>query len=96
MNRGISMNCYIVLYELNSLGNECEKLHNALRKYVRWGRLTENAWVVVTDKTHLQIIDELRIFIKPGERLLVIKNGKQAAWLNAMASSEWLSETLSM
>lgn len=86
--------CYIVMYDLCQPGRNYEGLYTALKSYIRWGRITESTWAVVSESSATEIRDHLLNFVDSNDRLMVIKSGKEAAWLNALASSEWLKTNL--
>jgi predicted transcriptional regulator len=69
-------------------------LYSALKKYSRWGKITESAWAIVTSHTYVEIRNNLKQYIDSDDRLMVIKSGKSAAWTKAIASDQWLKENL--
>lgn len=88
------MHCFIVMYDLITPGQDYQRLHNAIKTYPRWGRITESTWAVVTDQDASQIRDYLLDYMDNNDRIMVIQSGQTAAWKNAKARNEWLQENL--
>ncbi len=88
------VNCFIISYDLCSPNRNYSQLYSAIKSYGTWGRLTESTWAIVTDATVVQIRNFLVRFIDNDDRLIIIKSGKEAAWLRAMATNEWLQQNL--
>lgn len=86
--------CYIIMYDLRTPGRDYNILYNAIKSYVYWGKITESSWAIVSELDAFTIRDHLRKCIDLNDRLMVIKSGQHAAWVNAMASNEWLKQNL--
>jgi hypothetical protein len=69
----------MVSHELRS-SKQKDKLYAALEAigagYRDW---LESTWLVMTERTALQIRDELKQYLRPHDRLLVIRHGAVAA-----------------
>lgn len=89
-------NCFIISYDLRAPFRDYETLYSAIRSYGIWGRLTESTWAIVTDSTSEQVRNHLLQYIDTDDRLVVIKGGKEAAWVRAMANNEWLQKYLAL
>jgi len=87
------MKCYIITYDLRKHRNY-DALHNAIKAYGTWGKITESTWAIVTYQNSTQIRDYLLNFVDKDDRLFVIKSGGDAAWLNAIAEYNWLQQNL--
>lgn len=85
------MNCYIITYDLRNGGNYTS-LHEAIKKYGTWAKVTESTWAIVTRQTSEEIRNNLLSFMDGNDRLFVIKSGGEAAWKNAMCKNEWLQK----
>lgn len=85
---------YIIIYDLRAPGRNYENLYKAIRDYGTWGKISESAWAIVSLQNSVAIRDNLMKFIDSNDRLMVIKSGQDAAWVNAMASKDWLQENL--
>ena len=74
---------YMIAYDLHPpKGEHYEKLFDALEAIGSgyWDCL-DSTWLVVTEKTAIEIRDELKHYLKDGDRLLVVRCGEGAAWL---------------
>ncbi|HRI47704.1 MAG TPA: hypothetical protein PK559_11415 [Ignavibacteriaceae bacterium] len=87
------MKCYIITFELASIGNYVQ-LYNAIKTYRIWARLTRSTWAIVTDQSVKHVRDHLGTYIYPNDRIFVVKSGGAAAWRNIRASSQWLKKHL--
>lgn len=86
--------CYIVLYDLCKPNKDYTSLYSALKTYSYWGKITESAWAIVTTQTYVEIRDNLKQYIDPDDRLIVIASGRSAAWTKTIASDQWLKDNL--
>ncbi len=87
------MPSYLITYDLRGgESSDYEKLTDAIKSYSTWARITKSSWVVVTDSDQKEIRDHLEDFMKPDDRLFVLKSGGAAAWINVRASSDWLKK----
>lgn len=87
------MKCYIISYDLVGFRNY-EAIHNAIKSYGSWAKVTESTWVIMTYQSSTQIRDYLIKFMHYNDKILVMKGGGEAAWNNAMADNNWLMENL--
>jgi hypothetical protein len=89
------MSAYVVCYDLRAPGRNYQALHDRLRQYPQWAKVTESNWIVVTTWSAVQIRDDLMSHIDPNDRIFVIKSGVEAAWLNSICENDWLRTNLS-
>ena len=87
------MNCYIITYDLRFGGNYAS-LHEAIRSYGTWAKVTESTLAVVSAKSAAAIRDHLLQFMDNNDRLFVVKSGGEAAWIRTICKNEWLKEHL--
>ncbi len=87
------MNCYIITYDLRYGGNYTS-LHNAIKQYGTWAKITESTWAVVTRNSAEKVRDNLLTFMDNNDRLFVIKSGGEAAWMSVLCNNEWLQKHL--
>jgi hypothetical protein len=91
------MPVYMIGYDLHQpVEQTYDKLYSALETIGSgyWDCL-ESTWLVVTDKTPVQISDELKQYLKDGDRLLVMRYGEGAAWHGFEDNCQtWLEDTL--
>ncbi len=88
------MACYIVSYDLIAPGKNYEQLYAALKSYLKWAKINESVWAVVTEKNAVEIRAHLTQYLDENDRLFVIKSGVEAAWRNSRCKNEWLKENL--
>lgn len=88
------MKCYIITYDLRSPGRNYDGLYEGIKSYGTWGKLTQSTWAIVTTETAVQVRDYLSKYIDSNDRIFVVKSGKEAAWKNVRAGSEWLKKHL--
>lgn len=84
---------YIITYDLVN-NTDYEPLYNAIKSYGTWGKITESTWVIVTNRPASMIRDHLLQFLKPTDRILVVKTAHVAAWHDTLASNEWVKANL--
>lgn len=84
---------YVITYDLVN-NSDYEALYNAIKSYGAWGRITESTWVIVTSRNSAMIRDHLMQFLKPSDRILVVKTAHAAAWHNTLASNEWVKANI--
>lgn len=90
------MSCFIISYDLRVPYRDYKLLYNAIQSYGIWGRLTESTWAIVADSTAEQVRNFLMQYIDGNDRLVVVKGGKEAAWVRAIANNEWLQQNLAL
>lgn len=82
------------MYDLRGDDRNYNKLHDAIKSYGVWAKITESSWAIVTDSSASEIRDNIGSFLNSNDRLFVIKSGHNAAWRNVIASNEWLKKHL--
>jgi len=91
------MAIYIIAYDLHrSPGAEYDALFAALETIGTgyWDCL-ESTWLVVSEKSAVQIRELLKPFLRDGDHLLVVRCGEEAAWLGFKDDCEtWLEDYL--
>jgi hypothetical protein len=66
-----------------------------IKSYGTWAQLSEHAWAVVAMGQNASTIrDQLKPMVGTGGRLFIIKSGYESAWLNIIATREWLVKYL--
>lgn len=86
--------CFIIMYDLRSPGQDYVQLHQAIKSFGIWGKITESSWAIVSNLTAEAIRNFLLGYIDRNDRIMVIQSGKVAAWHNVMASPDWLKQNL--
>jgi hypothetical protein len=91
------MAIYAIAYDLNpSKDDNYDDLFAALEAMGSgyWDCL-QSTWLVITEKTAAQIRDELKAYLRDGDRILVMRYGKEAAWLGFEDQCQtWLEDKL--
>lgn len=91
------MAIYMIGYDLHpSEGENYDKLFVALEAIGTgyWDCL-KSTWLIITEKTAAQITEEINKYIKPDDRILVMRYGEGAAWLGFKYECEtWLEDNL--
>ena len=86
--------CYIIMYDLCTPGRNYQQLYDAIKSYGIWGKITESTWAIVTTQTSEMVRDFLSNYLDKNDRLMVVLSGKNAAWRNALANTDWLKQNL--
>jgi hypothetical protein len=91
------MAIYMIAYDLHDPeGDNYDKLFTALEAMGSgyWDCL-DSTWLVITDKTAIQIRDELKPCLRDSDRLLIMRYGEDAAWLGFEDDCQtWLEDKL--
>ena len=92
----MSMNCYIVTYDLEAgSSKDYDTLSDAFKSFGKWARITESTWAVVSNESAEKLRDRLtELMDEDGDRLFVVRSGIEAAWINTKCSNEWLKKNL--
>lgn len=85
------MDTYIVIFETQTKEPQFREYLRGMRV---WGRITENVYAIKSDKTAVQVRDDLSSLKATGDRIMVVKSGYIAAWDNARIDAEWLKKNL--
>lgn len=88
------MAAYLISYDLLKQGQNYTGLYDAIKSYGGWAHVNQSVWIVVTDKTAVEIRDHLKAKVDSNDRLFVIRSGTEGAWQNAICSNEWLKNNL--
>jgi hypothetical protein len=91
------MAIYMIGYDLHPSKDESyDELFAALETIGTgyWDCL-ESTWLIMTEKTAVQIRDEIAQHIKPDDRILIMRYGEGAAWLGFQQECQtWLEDNL--
>ena len=91
------MAVYMIGYDLHpSAGKNYDELFAVLEAIgVGYWDCLDSTWLVMTEKTPIQIRDELKQYLEDGDRLLVMRYGEGAAWLGFKDDCDtWLDDNL--
>lgn len=87
------MPAYLVCCDLNSDYDQDEFI-KCVNSIGETRQILSSVWVVLSEKTAIQIRDELGNLMESSERLLVVKSGSVGAWKNILGENKWLAENL--
>lgn len=82
------MNNIIVEYDLCNPDSDYEELISAIKSFDISEQITKSTWFVKTNNTYKDVIEFLKPYINPGDRLFVAKLSGPAAWINILGSSK--------
>ena len=91
------MAIYMITYDLHPpKGENYERLFTALEAVgIGYWDCLDSTWLVITEKTAIEIRDELKQYLTDGDRLLVVRCGQGAAWLGFKDDCHtWLEDKL--
>lgn len=91
------MQTMLVGYDLKKPGKDYSKLIDQLKSYKTWWHCLDSTWMIRTSLTHVALRDELRTFIDPNDKLLVIDvTGDAAAWTTTFSEecAKWIKDNL--
>jgi len=89
------MAVYIVGYDLNKPSQNYEGLIAAIKEYGTWWHHLDSTWIIETDRTALQLCNDLKRFVDTNDELLVAAIGAPGAWVGFNdKGSSWLQSHL--
>lgn len=84
----------IVTYDLCGTGKDYDDLISAIKSYSGWAKITESAWLIVSDDSCADIRDNLLTYMDSDDRLFVATLTGEAAWQNVICNSDYLKNNL--
>lgn len=89
------VNCYAISYDLIGPNRDYDKIHKAIRDLGSWAYIHESLFIVKSSKTSSQLYDILITSLDSNDKLLIVKLGKDATWINLPQDvSDWLKSNL--
>lgn len=90
------MRTLLVGYDLNRPGQNYPALYEALKEATLWWRHLDSTWLLRTNKSPVELRDQLRPLIDTGDELLVIDvTACAAAWSGFNErGSQWIKNHL--
>ena len=88
------MLCYIISYDLRKPGRNYDSLYGAIRAYGAFAHIHESVWAVVTNKSAVQIRDDLSQHLDANDRIFVVRSGVESAWRGTICTGDWLKQWL--
>lgn len=84
----------IITYDLCNSEKNYNELYEYLKSFPSWAHITESTWFVSTDKTCVDIRNELNEITDSDDRIFVAELTGVAAWRNTLCNSDYLKEHL--
>jgi hypothetical protein len=88
------MPCYVVSYELKQPRTQYLDFIEALKSYDSWAQVLDATWVVVSDRTAVEVRDHLAEFLDTGDGIFVQESGRESAWQDVRCDNQWLRDQL--
>ncbi len=86
---------YIISYDLNSAGQNYEDVLRIIKEHWGWARLGGSAYIVITEKSAVEIRDNLMAVMDSNDQLFVGVIKAPAAWFGLGDEvSDWLKKNL--
>lgn len=88
-------NTYIISYDLSEPGQNYESVINIIKSYSGWARLGGSAYVIITDKSAVEVRDKLLKVMDSNDHIFVGVVKSPAAWFGLGDEvSDWLKRNL--
>lgn len=84
----------IICYDLCASGRNYDDLYKYIKSYAIWAHVTESTWFISTDKTCVDIKNDLKRIVDSNDRIFVAELTGTAAGYNILCNSEYLTENL--
>ena len=63
----------IVTYDLKGPSTSYSGLYEILKAQQKWMHYISSTWLIVSQKTPTQLVEDFRPYIKPGDRVLIAR-----------------------
>jgi hypothetical protein len=80
----------IVTYDLKGPAGSYEEFFEVLKAYDSWSHYLRSTWLISTDKTPAEVFEELRSFIREGDRLLIARLSKERQGFLPRKAWDWI------
>jgi hypothetical protein len=89
------MACYIVSFEVDQEATRTQ-VRERLKTFGGYCPINHTCWAITSDKKATEVRDLVAEVLQPGDRIIVIRSGTEAAWRNAFGpkNTEWLKKNL--
>lgn len=90
------MNTILISYDLNTPGQDYDKLIEKLKSYGTYWHHLDSFWIIKTNQTYEQVRDIMETYLDNNDELLVIDiTGDPAAWAGfSEKGAKWLKDNL--
>ena len=92
---GIMETCKIISYDLRKQGRNYEKLTNAIHNYLFVDKVCESTWIIKTNQSCSEILENLNSHIDQNDRLFVAEITNDTAGKNLLCQEQWLRSMIS-
>ena len=92
------MKVYQINYDLRKQ-RSYGQLYEKIKTYGTWCRPLKSCWIIVSEKTAVQIRDDLKQVMDNDDGLLVTRLNPEAAWINLdndkdNSTTDWLKQAV--
>ena len=88
------MSVILITYDLNSPGQNYEKLVGKIKKFDAWARLSESSYAVRTDLAPTRIFEILKPYVDPNDQIYLINLTRPFAGQGSEEVNKWLADNL--
>lgn len=88
------MKSIIVTYDLCSPNRDYSELYKKLKSYPGWAKITESTWLLKTNKSCMDVCNDVLTVMDNNDRLFVTESTGAGAWRNVICDSDYLKENL--
>lgn len=90
------MATFIVSYDLSNPGRNYERVLSAIKDNPGWARLGGSAYIVITERTAVELRNLIQAYLDNNDSLFVAAVGAPGAWIGLTEEvSVWLQNNLS-
>lgn len=82
----------LVAYDLKGPAGSYNQLFEALKKQDGWAHYMKSTWLIASDKTPDQLVDELRPHLQSNDRILITALSKTRQGLLPDGAWEWIKK----
>ena len=84
----------IITYDLCAPGRDYSDLYNYIKSFSAWAHITESVWFISSEKSCVDIRNDLNKLTDSNDRIFVAELTGVAAWRNTICKSDFLKENL--
>jgi hypothetical protein len=87
----------LITYDLvgtDETSADYERLIDHIKGYPNWARVALSVWVVRTERSPVQVRDDVQTLLDGDDRIFVAALTGAAAWHNVKCSNQWLKDNL--
>lgn len=84
----------IITYDLCTPGRDYSDLYDYIKSFSAWAHITESVWFISSEKSCVDIRNDLNKLTDSNDRIFVAELTGVAAWRNTICKSDFLKENL--